>query len=181
MRVFLRGVSPMVWRRLLVRADSTVADLHYALQITFGWSDSHLNCFRIHGKELGVHQIGGFYFDENPEKLRLADFGFRCREWFLYEYDFTAHWVHEVRIEQLLAVESKRKYPVCIGGRRAAPPEDCGGVLGFLKKRREAPWRAQQLLLQAYRGMRPTKRYQCPGGLCRRDPGLPRVAEAGAV
>jgi hypothetical protein len=58
-RAFLRGVSPMVWRRLLVRSDSTIADLHYILQIAFGWSDFHLNGFRIHGKDLGVHQVGG--------------------------------------------------------------------------------------------------------------------------
>jgi hypothetical protein len=146
MRVFLRGVSPMVWRRLLVRSDSTVADLHYTLQIAFGWSDSHLNCFRIHGKEFGVHQSGGPYFDEDPEKVHLADFGFRHREWFLYEYDFTAHWVHEIRVEQAFDLESKRNYPICLDGRRSAPPEDCGGRRAFLDGRREAPWRAHQLL-----------------------------------
>jgi hypothetical protein len=145
-RVFLRGVSPMVWRRLLVRSDSTIADLHHALQIVFGWSDSHLSCFRIHGKEFGVHQAGGPFFDENPEKVRLADFGFRRREWFLYEYDFNDHWIHEVRVEQVLGVESKWNYPICIGGRRSAPPEDCGGIRAFLVRRREAPWRTRQLL-----------------------------------
>jgi hypothetical protein len=145
-RVFLRGVSPMVWRRLLVRSDSTVADLHYTLQIAFGWSDSHLNCFRIHGKEFGVHHPGGPFFDENPERVRLADLGLRRREWFLYEYDFTANWVHEVRVEQVLAVESKPSYPICTGGRRSAPPEHCSGVRVFLERRREAPWRAHKLL-----------------------------------
>ena len=49
---WLRGVSPMIWRRLLVRSDQTIADLHQALQITFGWDDSHLNRFRIRGKDL---------------------------------------------------------------------------------------------------------------------------------
>ena len=146
MRVFLRGVSPMVWRRLPVRSDSTVADLHYTLQIAFGWSDSHLNCFRIHGKEFGVHQIGGPYFDEDPKKVHLADFDFRHREWFLYEYDFTAHWVHEIRVQQVLAGESKRSYPICLDGRRSAPPEDGCGRRAFLERRREAPWRAHQLL-----------------------------------
>ena len=41
----------MVWRRPVVRSDSTIAELHYVLQIAFGWRDEHLHRFRIHGKE----------------------------------------------------------------------------------------------------------------------------------
>jgi hypothetical protein len=136
----------MVWRRLLVCSDITIADLHYTLQIAFGWSDSHLHCFRIHGAEHGVHHVGGPFFDSDAAKMRLANFGFRRREWFLYEYDFNDHWVHEIRIEEILAVDPKRIYPVCVAGRRSAPPEDCGGVSVFMESRRQAPWRAQRLL-----------------------------------
>ena len=46
--VWIRQISPMIWRRLLVRSDSSIADLHYTLQIAFGWSDEHLNMFHIH-------------------------------------------------------------------------------------------------------------------------------------
>lgn len=53
LRVVLRGVSPLVWRRLLVRADSSVADLHAVLQVVFGWDDDHLHRFVIHGVEYG--------------------------------------------------------------------------------------------------------------------------------
>ena len=53
-KVVLRGVSPMIWRRILLRSDQTVADLHYTIQIAMGWSDSHLNRFHIHGKDYGV-------------------------------------------------------------------------------------------------------------------------------
>jgi hypothetical protein len=49
-RVYLRQISPVIWRRLLVRSDSTIADLHYTLQIAMGWDDSHLNRFVIRGK-----------------------------------------------------------------------------------------------------------------------------------
>ncbi len=51
MHVWIRHISPMIWRRLLVRCDSTIADLHYTLQIAFGWSDVHLNLFHIHGED----------------------------------------------------------------------------------------------------------------------------------
>jgi hypothetical protein len=129
----------MIWRRLLVRSDSTLADLHYTLQIAFGWSDAHLNRFHLHGKDYGVAHLGGLSFDDNPEKVPLADFGFRQREWFLYEYDFFDHWQHEVRIEQILALDPKSFYPVCLGGKRAGPPEDCGGPRVYLERRLAVP------------------------------------------
>ncbi len=135
MRVILRGVSPLIWRRLLVRSDSTIADLHASLQLVLGWSDEHLNRFVIHGREYGVWHDGGIGFRDNPRHVHVADFGLRVRERFLYEYDFTDGWPHDVRLEQILPLEPGRYYPVCIGGRRAAPPEDCGGPWAFLELR----------------------------------------------
>ena len=55
--VWIRQITPMIWRRLLVRSDSTLADLHYTLQIAFAWTDYHLHRFRIHGKEFGIPRI----------------------------------------------------------------------------------------------------------------------------
>src|SRR3989442_6130753 len=74
-------------------------------------------------------------FGDDPRRVRLADFGFRPHERFLYEYDFTDGWQHDVRVERLLPLESGRTYPVCVGGRRGVPPEDCGGPWAFLKLR----------------------------------------------
>ena len=115
----------MIWRRLLVRSDSTVADLHFNLQIGFGWSDSHLHRFRIRGKDYGIARIGGIGFSSNAREVRLADLRLRVNERFLYEYDFNDWWEHQVRIERKLPADPKRRYPVCIGGRRSGPPEDC--------------------------------------------------------
>ncbi len=56
LKVVLLGISPMIWRRLLLCGDSTITDLHYIIQITMGWSDDHLNRFRIHGKQYGVYR-----------------------------------------------------------------------------------------------------------------------------
>ncbi len=131
-----------------MRSDQTIADLHYALQLAFGWSDFHLNSFRIHGKDFGVYHIGGHAFDEQATKVRLADFQFRLGERFLYEYDFGDRWRHQIRLERILPCEPERTYPVCIGGKRSAPPENCGGVWAFQQRRDEAPWRGQELLEQ---------------------------------
>jgi hypothetical protein len=134
LRVLLQGVSPMVWRRLVVRSDSTIAELHYVLQIAFGWSDEHLHRFRIHGKEYGMPHVGGMFFSDDATTVRLAAFRLRTRERFFYEYDFYDHWVHEIRVEQILPLDPTGTYPLCTGGARAAPPEDCGGAWAYLQR-----------------------------------------------
>src|SRR4051794_40306633 len=101
-KVVLRDVSPMVWRRLLLRSDQSIADLHYAIQIAMDWSDQHLHGFRIHGKEYGVTHIGSVGFSDDADRVLLSRFQLQLRERFLYEYDFYDHWVHEVRLEKTL-------------------------------------------------------------------------------
>lgn len=92
LKIVLLGISPMIWRRLLVCSDSTIADLYYTLQIALGWSDSHLHQFMIYGKRYGIAQIGGVWFSDDPTQVKLSEFGFRVQEKFLYEYDFGDNW-----------------------------------------------------------------------------------------
>jgi hypothetical protein len=133
-KVSLRGISPMIWRRLQLRTDHSIADLHYAIQIAMGWSDSHLHRFHIHGKDYGVEHEGGIPFDDNPDKIRLADFGFRIRERFLYEYDLYDNWEHDVRLEKVLSWNSAQIHPVCTGGQLVVPPEDSGGARVYMEE-----------------------------------------------
>ena len=80
----LREISPAIWRRVLVRSDSTISDLHYTIQLAMGWTDAHLHCFTIHGKDYGESRRGGLSFADNSRKVHLSDFGFRRNERFLY-------------------------------------------------------------------------------------------------
>ncbi len=146
-RVYLREISPAIWRRLLLRSDQTIADLHYTLQIAMGWSDWHLNRFIIHGKAFGVAHSGGMSFSDDPRTVKLSDLHLRLRERFLYEYDFGDQWQHEIRLEKKLPLDPQRSYPVCIGGARQAPPEDCGGPLAFqaLESQYSLPYIADKL------------------------------------
>src|SRR6266508_3392969 len=139
LRAVLLGISPIIWRRLLVRGDSTIADLHDTLQITFGWSDDHLHRFLIHGKQYGVSYHGGITSRDDPQRIKLSDLGLRVKEKFLYEYDFNDQWRHLIRVEAILPSEPDRCYPVCISGNRAAPPADCGGPWAFMERRDKAP------------------------------------------
>ena len=149
LRVYLRQISPMIWRRLLVRGDSTITDLHYTLQIAMGWDDFHLHQFIIRGKRYGESRMGGLLFSDNPRRILLGDFRFRLNERFLYEYDFTDGWQHEIRIEKELPIDPQKTYPVCIGGARAAPPEDCGGAWAFMAlKQKYSMWYIADRLIE---------------------------------
>jgi hypothetical protein len=135
LRVWIRQISPMIWRRLLLRGDHTLADLHYALQIAFGWSDEHLHRFLLHGREHGIPRSGGPWYTGDAREVRLDDLGLRPRERFLYEYDFFDHWQHEIRVEQIGPLDAATRYPVCTAGQRAGPPEECGGPWAYLEQR----------------------------------------------
>ncbi len=137
LKVLLLGITPMIWRRLLVCSTTTITDFHHTLQITMGWSDHHLHMFRIHGKQYGISRIGGLSFSDDPGTVRLNDFQLRINETFLYEYDFTDDWRHQIRVEAIQQLESSRQYPICTHGRRCCPPEDCGGPRAFMALRQQ--------------------------------------------
>jgi Plasmid pRiA4b ORF-3-like protein len=132
LKVFLREISPMIWRRLLVSGDTTLLELHEIIQSAMGWEGYHLWTFSINGHEYG-HAYGAALGRETYETT-LSDLGLRVRERFLYTYDFGDYWQHEMRLEKVLEPEPGKSYPRCIGGKRACPPEDCGG-----------PWAYQEL------------------------------------
>jgi Plasmid pRiA4b ORF-3-like protein len=141
LKIFILDISPMIWRRVKVRSDSTIADLHYIIQIAMGWTDSHLHRFVIHGKDYGVAQIGGINFTDDSTEVKLADFGWKVKEQFLYEYDFGDFWQHQIRVEAILTSKSKSLVPVCVTGKGACPPEDCGGAEHFMaQKQHYSTW-----------------------------------------
>jgi hypothetical protein len=156
LKVALRGISPLIWRRLLVSAETSLADLHHILQLAMGWMNSHLHRFLIHGKEYGITYDGGIGFADDSKQIRLRDFRFRLRERFLYECDFRDHWQHDIRVEQIVAADTRRTYPVCIGGKRAAPLEECGGAEVYVARWRH--WKYDFLWHRLQDGVAETER-----------------------
>lgn len=149
LRVVLCGVSPLIWRRLLVSSESSIAELHEVLQIAFDWTGEHLHRFRIHGRDYGVLQVGGIMFAEEAQRVPLSRFRLHSGERFRYEYDFTAHWKLDVRLEQTLSYDSRRFIPSCIGGRRAAPMEDCAGARDYLERLEQHRFPIEDLAVMA--------------------------------
>jgi Plasmid pRiA4b ORF-3-like protein len=139
LRVVLAGISPMVWRRLLVPAETSIAGLHEILQTAFGWSDEHLHRFTIHAVEYGLWRPGSAGFSRDARQVRLGEFEFRRGERFTYEYNFTAGWRHDIRVEEILPRSPCRRCPACTGGARQAPPEHFGSPEEFLALRQRWP------------------------------------------
>ncbi len=137
LKVVLLGISPMIWRRIGVRSDSTIADLHYIIQIAMGWKDEHLHQFLIHGVHYGISYPGTGGFINNAHEVKLSQFGLREREKFSYEYDFFSNWKHQIRVEAILPEDKEQNYPLCTAGKGACPPEKCGGVAGFITLRQK--------------------------------------------
>ncbi len=141
LKIVLQGISPMIWRRLLVKSDHTIEDLHYIIQIAMGWEDIHVHYFTIHGQQYGVQKLGGIYFNTDASLIKLSQFEFREKEKFLYEYDLSTspalgvwrkEWRHQIRLEVILNEKSNQTYPFCTGGKGICPPENCGGAWGFM-------------------------------------------------
>ena len=135
-KISLKRISPQIWRRIQVPENYFFWNLHVAIQDSMGWWDSHLHSFVIKNQVSGEKEEIGIpnddFFDEIP---KLPGWEEKISERFTeenkkaeYVYDFGDGWHHEVKLEKILQREENVKYPRCIEGKRACPPEVCGGV-----------------------------------------------------
>lgn len=139
-KISLNGISPLIWRRIQVPQKYNFWDLHVAVQDSMGWLDCHLHLFRIRNPETGEAEEIGIPDDdpfdddrpclpgwEAPLDVYFKAPGTRAD----YEYDFGDGWEHELILEDVVSRIPKQKYPICVAGERACPPEDCGGIWGY--------------------------------------------------
>jgi hypothetical protein len=135
LKVTLLGTSPPIWRRLLVPADLTLAQLHDVLQAAMGWQECHMHEFSAGGRHFGrpnpEDRFMGMPPVENERTVHLSRVLGRVGAKVAYTYDFGDSWEHSIVLEKRLCVAPTTAYPVCTGGERACPPEDCGGIGGF--------------------------------------------------
>lgn len=129
-KISVLGTSkPPVWRRLLVPATIRLDQLHDVIQTAMGWEDCHMHAFADGSSEYGLADPELGHRDERKATLgRLLE---REGERIRYTYDFGDSWEHDIVVEKTLAAEPGARYPVCLAGKGACPPEDCGGVWGY--------------------------------------------------
>ncbi len=135
-RLDLHGATPPVWRRLELPGDLRLPRLHDVIQAAMGWSDSHLHRFRTgsdHGSPYFVTQLD---LDEGEDEdgtleddVRLDQLVAEKADELWYEYDFGDGWDHRLVVEAVLG--DRPSTARCTGGRKACPPEDCGGLGGY--------------------------------------------------
>jgi hypothetical protein len=131
-KVMLQDIEPEVWRRLLVPGDIDLGKLHMVINEGMGWTNSHLHMFRLRDRKFGDTQApdsGELHIDDE-RKVRL-DGLVGAGQTLAYDYDFGDGWRHEVAIEKAVDFDRRWTLPLCIGGARACPPEDCGGPPGY--------------------------------------------------
>ncbi len=129
-KVTLIGVEPPVWRRILLPGTITLRGLHYAIQDTMGWTDSHMHEFLVAGQwysgpEFALEDV------RDESEATLGTMGLAEGETFLYVYDLGDNWEHEILLESIIRRDEPLAHPTCEGGERACPPDDCGGAWGY--------------------------------------------------
>jgi hypothetical protein len=137
-KVTLKDVKPPIWRRIQVPSTYSFWDLHVAIQDAMGWLDCHLHEFLVRDVNGQLLSFGipddEFESDTLPGwKHKISKYLSLARPTFEYVYDFGDDWRHKVELEAVLPVEQEAAYPRCIKGKRACPPEDCGGAWGYLE------------------------------------------------
>jgi hypothetical protein len=130
-KVTLKEIRPPVWRRIQVTDETRLDRLHEILQILMGWADIHLHEFVVNGISYGDTSLDTGRDLANEMKLNLSSLISREKTKFSYIYDWRDYWEHEILLEKILPLQTGTRYPVCLAGKRACPPENCGGPSGY--------------------------------------------------
>jgi pRiA4b ORF-3-like protein len=138
-KVALKNTKLPIWRRIEVRGDATLGELHAIIQMAMGWTNSHLHHFIV-GKSPNLRFIGApdphegddLMGEENEDEIVISRVLRTAKTKITYEYDFGDSWEHEVVLEKIVETQAGAHYPRCIEGENACPPEDVGGVWGYV-------------------------------------------------
>ncbi len=131
-KITLYGSKPPIWRRLELPSTITLGRLHHVLQAAFTWNGYHLHVFETVGGEFGDPlQDDGWAERLDEETVTIAQVAAAGKAKIVYVYDFGDDWRHDIAVEKILPAGPGIACPRCTGGRREAPPEDCGGIRAY--------------------------------------------------
>jgi hypothetical protein len=135
-RIGIEYAEPKIWRKLRVPGYFTLAEFHTAIQIAFGWTDSHLHSFTIDSVDyMPESEDDGGWDDlgdvQSEDGCRLDDLGLREKQNFRYTYDFGDSWQHKITVSKIIPFQEEEEPPLCLGGKYACPLEDSGGTDGY--------------------------------------------------
>jgi hypothetical protein len=131
LRLNVVGCQPKIWRRLVVRESMWLSRLHDSIQVALDWFDYQTHAFNFDDLRFGNPVKRDDTTVEDDRDVTLADVDLEHRERFTYSYHFGEGWQVDLKVEKSGPVEKGAYYPLCTGGERAGPPEDCGGIEAF--------------------------------------------------
>ena len=134
-QISLTNSKPEIWRKILVQPNLSLANFHMTIQIVMGWDNSHLHQFiknkTFYTRKMEDDMTWGDLNNVDYKGLKISDLLKNENDKIDYEYDFGDSWHHDIDLEKILETIEKTKYPTCIDGKLACPPEDCGGIWGY--------------------------------------------------
>ena len=132
-KITLTGGKPPIWRRVLVSSNMSLEDFHLSIQIAMGWTNDHLHQFIANDVFYGIKDddFDSYMELEDEAKYKINQLLKSEKDSIKYEYDFGDGWEHKILLEKILPFDTDHKLPRCIKGKRACPPEDCGGIWGY--------------------------------------------------
>ena len=134
LRITLGGSRPPVWREVEVASSTTLAALHDVLQVLMGWDDYHLWSFELGDRRFELSDPEGMSFantpPEDPARVTLGELLTTQGQVLDYYYDFGDDWCLGISVVGTGRLVPTVRYPRCVAGERAGPPEDCGGIAG---------------------------------------------------
>lgn len=133
LKITLKHIKPPIWRRVEVPSKISLEDLHRIIQVVMPWMGGHLYQFIQNNLyyTTKMDKDAGMESDGLVHKIKLTDALPKEKSKITYEYDFGDGWEHEVLVEKIFEAEKGVKYPRCTAGKRACPPDDCGGPWGY--------------------------------------------------
>ncbi len=136
-KIDLKDSKPKIWRRVLIPSDMKLSDFHEVIQITMGWTNSHLHQFIKDRVYYTVKMKDDDLWDEmenvDYKRMKVSDLLKFEKEKIMYEYDYGDSWNHDIILEKILPFDKEQELPVCIKGKMNCPPEDCGGIWGYMQ------------------------------------------------
>jgi hypothetical protein len=159
LKITLQNSKPPIWRRVAVPSSISLSGLHEVIQIVMSWSNSHMHQFviRNYRPKPTKEEMRGLVWSGQLDKLAMCMRRDRClsdpqfeieeaedesrvmlcelapklKSKLIYEYDFGDSWKHLIEVVKISPPVEGLKYPLCIAGKHACPPEDCGGIWGY--------------------------------------------------
>ena len=142
LRITLKYISPPIWRLVQVPMEFRLDQMHTLIQLVMGWDDSHLHGFDLASSKRGrrperqfmpAEVMGELFVDEaeDESKMSIGELCPRVNDKLVYTYDYGDNWIHEIKVQKILSAKPGEHYPLIMKGKRACPPEDCGGLPGY--------------------------------------------------